>query len=44
VYPLSDEQSDEQQEDMDYSQPSVSTPEVTYGPHQKFSRGMMCML
>jgi hypothetical protein len=37
--PHLDEQSDEQQEDMDYSQPSVSTPEVTYGPHQKFSRG-----
>ena len=39
VYPLSDEQSDEWQEDTGNLQPSAITPAVTYGPHLKFSRG-----
>ena len=39
IYPLSDEQSDEWQEDTGNLQPSAVTPAVTSGPHLKFSGG-----
>ena len=39
VYPLSDEESDERQEDMENVQSSIITPAITCQPRQKFSRG-----
>ena len=38
-YPLSDEESDERQENMENVQSSIITPATTDQPHQKFSRG-----